>query len=49
MGAEGRLEDLIISLPDIQVLCLKRNIRKGLRRETNYLGKEKESEIGVTA
>lgn len=41
-------EDLIISLPDIRVLCLKMSARKGLSRETNYLGKEKESEIGVT-
>lgn len=48
MGAEDRLEDLIISLPDIWVLCLKRNTRKRLSKETNYLGKEKELEIGVT-
>lgn len=49
MGPEDRREDLIISLWDVWVVCLKRNRRKGQSREIYYLRKEKELEIGVTA
>lgn len=49
MAAEDRLDDLITSLQDIWVLRLKRNTREGLNRATNYLRKEKELEIGLSA